>query len=593
MTGAGMDVLTLAAGEGASVFALDLLKILACAGMVAMALGRLGVAVIPGYVLAGALIGPHAVGIVGAGSSAEEIGTLATVMLMFGIGLHLDASSLRRGAATIVTVGVASTLGSAVLIAIAGLCFGLSMSASIAIGMALSLSSTAVVMRILQQRRELYTPHGRLSFGALLMQDLLVIAMLAVLPLLASVPDEAETAAEQIADPGGGPLLVVRNLIVLALLIVLGKLTLPKLMQEAARGASSEVVLVVAAAVALAAAVLSGLLGLSPELGAFVAGFLLSGTPFRHQLSAQISPIRDLFMAVFFTTVGLGLDIGAVVPLWWALIIGVVLTIAIKAVSVTVASWACGVGGAASLRSAAALAQGGEFSVVVLAAASSLALFDERVEAVVMGVVVVTLVLTPMLIDAGPWLAGRGASWSPPPWINRRGSLEAGAALPAEDDEGGIAEPEPCRVIVAGFGPVGRACVERFEQAGVPVSLIELNAKTVRTQLALGRRAVFGDVTVPEVLSSAGIDTAEAVLLTIPDQDATLKAVRAVRAMRPDVFIGARAHVLSMAMRAKDLGADHVIVEELAAAESMSRETIERLDAHRNRRISANTADAV
>ncbi len=311
-------MLTLAAGGApGGTMAIDLLMILACAGLVAVVFGRLGIAVIPGYLVAGALIGPDAIGLVSDADEIKGIASLATVLLMFGIGMHLDASVLRRGAGTILTIGVVSTLATGAIMMLCSRLFALGMSESIVIGMAMSLSSTAVVLRVLQQRRELYTTAGRVSLGVLLVQDLMVIGMLAAVPLLDKAPTSIPIAAS--VDPDGALLaLGDAALSVAGVLgvVLVGKLVLPRIMHEASKSSSTEVMLVVAVAAALGAAVVTGACGLSAELGAFLAGFLLAGTPFRYQLAGQISPLRDLFMAVFFTTVGLRVDLPELAASW-------------------------------------------------------------------------------------------------------------------------------------------------------------------------------------------------------------------------------------------------------------------------------------
>lgn len=569
---AGIATLTLGAGES-SGFGIDLLVTLACAGVVALLLGRLRLSVIPGYLIAGAIIGPHGLRFLSDATSINEMGDVAILLLMFGIGLHLDTSTLRRGAASIVTVGVISTVLSSTLLTLAALAFGLSVPTAIVGGMALSLSSTAVVLRILQQRREMYTTTGRLSFGVLLVQDLVVIGMLAAIPILATW-NEAP-----VDEPGQGASMVALEAAVavfgLAALIGVGRLLLPRLMFEAARHSAAELLLVLAAAVALGAAAIMGWVGLSPALGAFVAGFLLSTTPVRHQLSGQISPLRDLFMAVFFTTVGLSIDLAAVAPLWWVVGTAVVVLLAVKAGSIAASSWLVGASGQIAIRAGVSLAQAGEFSLVVIAAGAEAGLLDATVAAVLIAVVVVSLIVTPALLESAR-AAGVAFERVPPPgWIKSTALIEhppIADVLP--DADGPVEATTTPHVVVAGFGPVGRACVERLEQAGQPSTIIELNPKTVRTQMRLGRSIVYGDATNAEVLESAGIEHAAAVLLTMPDHDAVHRACKTARALRPDVYLAARTNTLHAAVIAKELGASDVVVEEIAAAEAMASRAI-------------------
>lgn len=557
-------MLTLAAG-GTGAIAVDLLVILACAGVIALALGRLRIAVIPGYLIAGALVGPHGVGLVSDAGRVGDIATIATVLLMFSIGMHLDTSSLRRGAFWIVLTGVVSTVLSTAALAGGALAFGVDARAALAVGMALSMSSTAVVMRLLQARRELYAAHGRISLGVLLVQDLLVVAMLALIPMLAGMGEAAPAEAGGHAsgiDSIGGALVA---LAAVGVLLAAGKLGLPRLMRVVAAGRHDELMLVVAAAAALGAAVLTGAVGLSPELGAFVAGFLLSATPFRHHLSGQITPLRDLFMAVFFTVVGMSVDMALVGPVFWAVALGVVVVVAVKSVGIALSAWACGAATPVAVRSGVALGQSGEFSLLVLSVAAGAGLLSDQAQAVAIAVVVVTLILTPGLLAGGQRAAAALGRVPPAPWFRVPPIREAGTP-----DEGGE-HARAARAIIAGYGPIGRACAARMQALGVPFVVVEMNARTVWAEASRGVPIMYGDITNAEVLENAGIDRAEAIVLTMPDRDVMVRAVRLIRRLCPDIRVGVRVTLEQVGEEARAAGADEVVVEESAAADALAR----------------------
>ncbi|MFG0305154.1 MAG: cation:proton antiporter [Phycisphaerales bacterium JB040] len=572
----------LGAGGGPAPFAVDLLKILACAGLVAAVLGRLRIAVIPGYLIAGAIIGPGGLGLIGDSDTVGEITSVATVLLMFGIGLHLDTSALRQGAASIVAAGVLSTVGSAMLATPIAMAFGLTPPEAIAVGLAVSMSSTAVVMRLLQQKRELYSAHGRMCFGILLVQDLLVVVMLSLLPVLADMGPGSEpeatpsVAIDEAASGYSASPPIWLALVTVALMIAVGKLVLPWFMQQVARGRSEEILLVIAAAVALGAAVLTGRVGLSPELGAFVAGFILSSTPFRFQLSGQISPMRDLFMAVFFTAVGLELNLTGILPQLHVVLACTLIVLVMKTTVIAGVAWGVGASMPVAIRSGLTLAQAGEFSLLLVATAGGLGLLGAEVSSVLIATIVLTLILTPTLDTLGAGLSGRIMHLPVAPWFKQAAIGATPVLADIEDDEDAcpVQAASPCRVIVAGFGPVARACVERLDREGISCTIVELNPHTVRTQAALGRSIIYGDVTNPEVLERAGIDRAEAIIITMPDHEAMLRAVSIARRMRPDIDIAARANLLSVAMRAKELGASRVAVEEIAVAEHLAKHAI-------------------
>ena len=561
----------LAAGDGPGSMGVDLLWILASAAVVTMVLNRLKVSAIPGYLVTGMVVGPYALGLVSSPESIAGISGLALVLLMFGIGLHLDISGMRGGLISIVLVGVGTTLANAVCIALPLLVIGLDPAMAAVVGMALCMSSTAVVMKILAARRELQKVHGRVIFGTLLIQDLVVIGFLALIPVLAdSGGDEARTTMELVGS-------FALKTAGAAGLILAGKLVLPRVIAEAARG-GGEVLLVVSAAAALAAGTATAALGFSAELGAFLAGFMLASTPMRHQLSGQMAPLRDLFMAVFFTTVGMSVDPAILPDMWWAIGMGVLVTLAVKATVIGGVCWLAGLRAPVAGLVGLGLAQAGEFSLVLIQVGERNGIFppDSRVDDATISVVIVTLIVTPALIKVGETLGTTSLGrFGAPKWIGRK------LLAPMDDD---VATGAACpttggHALVVGYGPVGRAVSDRLDLNGVPLVILELNPRTVQKQRALGRTVLFGDATNEEVLMSAAVDKASAVVITIPDDDAAIRASAAVRRLNPTVYLAVRTNVLSRAMRAREAGADHVVVEEIEAADAMAREVVDAVKA--------------
>lgn len=540
----------------------DLLVILATAAVVTLAFRRLRLATIPAFLVAGALIGPSALGFVASIDRIQAIGQLATILLMFMIGLNLDLRQVRTGMVSILLIGLASTIGTTLVVLLCAAAVRMPLPAGLTIAMAVAMSSTAAVLRLLLQRRELHQNHGRICLGVLIVQDLLVVVALAALPLLAATSPDTHAAAETWT----GRVLALASdaatsVGAFGLLILLGRLVLPRLMHLAA-SAGAEILLLIAAAVGLGAALLTGYLGFSAELGAFLAGFLLAPTPFRHQLSGQLVPMRDLFMAVFFVSVGLTIDVPLVGRLWWVVLVASVGLTLTKTLTIGLAAWCLGAPPRVSVRAGLALAQAGEFTLVILGAGRRLGTVDDLAADAIIAVVAVTLFLTPSLIGLGTFLAHRMEHWPTAPWLRR-------TALSAPDPH---TEATTGHIIVAGFGPVGRSVTDRLTQLGLPCTIIELNPATVRRQAALGRHVVYGDASNPDVLMSAGVERARAAILTIPDDHAMFRAVRAIRELNPGLFIAARAHVLSRALQARQLGADYVVVDETATAEAMARE---------------------
>lgn len=558
----------------------DLLVILAVAGLVGVLLRRLHLAVIPGYLLAGAIIGPHAIALVNDSQSLASITQIATILLMFTLGLHMDLTRLRGGLGRLIGVTVLSLAVSILLCWPICRVLGLSWPGALAASMAFGISSTAVVIRVLMQRGELEQVPGRLTFGVLVVQDLFAMILLAFLPLLALWNGVR-------GAPGSEPLspVAIFSAACLAIggvaaMIVVGRLLLPRLLREAASDGSGEVLLVVSSAVALGAAALTSLLKLSPELGAFLAGFLLAGTNFRYQLAGQLIPLRNLFMAVFFTAIGMDVPVRTVIDQWWVLALFVPAMMGAKALATGVSAWGLGVSPAVAVISAVALAQGGEFSLVMLRVAKDLGLASDDAYGLMVAAIVLSLMITPVTMEWSHALGHRVAHWPHVPWLRTAawgGSKSITRPTSTESEGVAATDSSPGHVIIAGFGPVGSAVADELERKQIPVVIIDLNPKTIAKHQGMGRTVIFGDASNHDVLASAGLERAQALVLTMPDEDAVLRACRASRSIKPDIFIAARALYLSRALKVMQEGADHTVVEEMATAEVMAQQVMMKL----------------
>jgi Kef-type K+ transport system membrane component KefB len=584
----------LAETGGTAGVATDLMLILLVASVVATIFARLKLEAIPGYLVAGAILGPKAFGLVGTSESVGRISQLAVVLLLFSIGLQLDARAIGRGMVHILGIGVASTAALIAMVFPVLVWAGLSPGAALAIAMPLTLSSTAVLVRVVGARRENRSVHFRVGLGTSIVQDLGSVVMLAILPFLA--PAGGEGGAGGGAGGPGGPTLLDAEWLAslpawaevlaragigvggIVVLVTIARYALPMMLRWISQTGSSELMLVFSGAVALAAAIGTSLLGFSAEMGAFLAGFLLASTPFRHQLAGQFAPVRDILMAVFFTAVGLNVDVRILVDSWHVVLLGTIGVVLAKIITIGGTGWAMGLSPRSAWLTSVYLANAGEFALVVLGAAQGLGILTDTQTGLTIAVVLATLVVCPSLVVPAH-LASGWVSRAPLAWWIRSTALrsdvpvgEGSSSVPSDAGE------EPAKVVIAGFGPVGRAIADRLIVAGVSIVIVELNPSTVERQSRLGkRRIVYGDVTNPEVLESAGVSRAAAVILTIPDEQTTLRACRECRRLNPGAFIAVRTAFLSGMFQATQLGADHVVVEELAAADVMQREVLAQL----------------
>jgi CPA2 family monovalent cation:H+ antiporter-2 len=332
------------------------------------------------------------------------------------------------------------------------------------------------------------------------------------------------------------------------------------LLRESARETSGEVMMIVSIAVAIAAGLLTQAVGFSMELGAFIAGFLLASTPFRHHLSGQIAPLRDLFMAVFFTSLGMNVYPEVVMKYWWAVLVGGAVMAGMKAGLIGLASWTFGATPAVAVRVGLALAQGGEFSLVLIGLAEDRGILGETVSDNAIAIVVISLMLTPALVDVGRRWSERWTGIRCAPWI-AHGTSDISQEPVAR-------RPGPF-VIIGGFGQVGRAIGRALDDSHIFFSIVEMNAETARRQLLDGREVVYGDVANTEVLETAGLEFANALVLTMPDEPSVLRACAAARRKRAGIFIAVRMGMASHGRAASELGADVVIAEELEAAKAL------------------------
>lgn len=566
----------------------DLLVILGACAVVAMLLQRIKLAVIPGFLLTGALVGPHASGLVSSPQRLDEISHLAIVLLMFGIGLQLHIDAVRHRLGRMVMIGLLSCFASVGLCMPVALLFGLDAPAALAVAMGFSLSSTAVVLRLLAQRREMDGLRGRMSLSILVVQDLIVLAMLASIPALAqwSGAEGIEAADEGTIWQGieGWQRFFLDESLRLGgvvLLIIAFRYLAPKILAEALRGRSLEVLTITALASAFFFASAVEYLGFSLEMGAFLAGFLLAGTPFRDHLAAQVRPMRDVLIAVFFTTVGMKIELWIIWNEATAILLATGLLIVLKTVAIGGACWAMGTRGGVALATGLTLSQAGEFSLVFVGLAGQAGVFDAQMTGSAIAVVVLSLIATPALVALSPRAAVLAKGWRAAPWF--------GSTM---DDPVSAHDPERApKMVIAGFGIVGRCVVENLEHMGYTCVVVELNHKTVLRE-ATKRTMVFGDIADDDILDAVGVEDCAGIVLTIPDADAVARACRVIRRRNADVPILARSSLLGRTRRIEAAGADAVAVDELACADAMLGLVMQRIVSRLVAEASAETEDA-
>jgi monovalent cation:H+ antiporter-2, CPA2 family len=510
-----------------------------------MVAARAGVPSIVALIVAGVVAGPSGLRLVTSQENVDILAEIGVALLLFTAGMEFSLKELRRMWRSIVPGGLAQV---AFTMALTGgaiaLVFGGSVARIAIVGLFVALSSTAVVLKELARKNLLHSPYGRLAVGVLLLQDIVVIAVLASVPTLLGSGGGAH-------GNGGGHLgAVLLNLAVVSGgVLLIGRVLLPWLLRLAA-SLSREAFSLSVLLASVGTAYLAASLGLSMAAGAFLAGLILAEGEFSHQVHADVRPLRDLLASLFFISIGMLLDVRAMLP-----ILPLVLAVAaaIMVVKSAVAAGSVAITGAplrVAFATGFALAQVGEFSFVLGRAALNGGVISPEWWQVLLGASVITMALTPTMIGAAPGLAARLA----------RGRCVTPSSL--AEHHGTLRD----HVVILGYGIGGQLLARSLAELSVPHVILELNGATVRTARESGINIHYADVSAPEPLEAAGVAHAAAVVVVISDPDASERAVRAVREQAPHVPIITRTRYRLEAERLTRSGATLAVAEELEAS---------------------------
>ena len=513
----------------------ELVIVYAIALGIIMAAGRLGVPPIIALIGAGILSGPSGLGVISTAEDVDQLAEIGIVLLLFTVGLEFPMRELRRIWKPVVSGGALQLALTAALAAGIAVFAGLSVRAAIFVGLFLALSSTAIVLKELARHNRLDSAPGRITTGVLLFQDLAVVVLLLVAPMLAGAVDAA-------AVPG----VVGRAALALAGIVAIGRLALPALFRLVTACGQREAFPLAVLVGSVGTALLGASLGLSMALGAFLAGLVLAGSEFSHQAHAEVRPLRDLLTSLFFISVGMLVDGPAALrnlPLVAGIAIAAVI---LKGVAAAGALAASGTPARVTAIAAISLAQVGEFSFVLGRDALELGLIPSDTWQLLLPASVLTMLAAPTLVGLAPRIAERVHA----------------AALDADDGTGAAAAGH---VLVLGFGVGGRLVATALRDMGIPYRVIDINGATVRESRASGEPISYGDVTAPDTLTSAGLARARAVVVVLSDPDAAMKVVRTAARLAPHVPVLVRARYRAEAIRLQEAGAT-AVAEELEAS---------------------------
>lgn len=515
----------------------DLVRVVAllAAGVVAVPIfRRLGLGSVLGYLAAGLAIGPFGLKLFTDPQAILHVAELGVVLFLFLIGLEMQPSHLWRLRREIFGLGVAQVLACGVLLTLVCLAAGFPLVVSFLAAMGFVLSSTAIVMQILEERGDVSTPRGQRIVSILLLEDLSIVPLLALVAFIA--PAE-----------GGGVRWqeIALGMAAVAALILAGKYLLSPLFRLLANSGAREVMTAAALLVVLGAALLMQVGGLSMAMGAFLAGVLLSESTFRHQLEADIEPFRGILLGLFFISVGMSLDLTVFREQWPLILAGTAALMLVKSAGVYTVARLIHAKHAESLYRAVLLAQGGEFAFVLYAAAAAAGIFDARTSAALTAIVILSMALTPVGVFALRWLMPRNEQ--------SMDGIEAASGL------GGS-------VLIIGFGRFGQVASQSLLARGFDIAIIDTDTDMIRSAADFGFKIYYGDGTRLDVLKASGAENARAIAVCIDDRAAANRIVQLAKSEFPHAKLLVRSFDREHSLKLIGAGVDYQVRETFQSA---------------------------
>ncbi|SMF76862.1 monovalent cation:proton antiporter-2 (CPA2) family protein [Allosphingosinicella indica] len=508
---------------------------------------RLGLGSVLGYLAAGLLVGPFALAVVTDAQTVLHVAEIGVVLFLFIIGLEMRPRRLWTLRRAIFGLGAAQVLTCGALLTLLAVAAGFTPAVAFIGAMGFVLSSTAVIMRMLEERGTLAAESGQRSIAILLFEDLSIVPLLAIVALLASL------AFGDAADARPAWLAITIAAGALAVVIAAGRWLLDPLFSILARTGAREVMTAAALLVVLGTALFMQWAGLSMAMGAFLAGVLLSESTFRHQLEADIEPFRGILLGLFFMSVGMSLDLSLVAAQWRFLLAGVILAMIVKAIGIYVVARIFGADRSESIHRTALFAQGGEFAFVLYSAALGAGVFDAETSAVMTAIVILSMALTPLVVI----------------FVDR---LPDSASI----DTTGVEKAEGLRgrVLVIGFGRFAQIVTQPLLARNVDLSVIENDVEMIQAAGNFGFKVYYGDGTRLDVLHASGAHKTEAILVCVDKPDAADKIVELCKAEFPYAKLYVRAFDRGHSLRLIEAGVEYQIRETFESAVVFSREVM-------------------
>ena len=521
------------------------LIVLCCAVIATTLFRRINLPPILAYLSVGAIVGPYSFQVIQDVHSIELLSELGVVFLLFMLGLEFSVSRMFAMRKAVFGLGSLQVIITSSLLIGICLLLQLPMITSLVIAGALALSSTAIVSRELIQRNELDSAHGQLSVGTLIFQDLAAVFFLILIPSLGSQGPQIDSAEIAIMFLEGATLLI--------LLFFVGRIIMPMLFHESARSGSSDVFVLTTLAAALLAAWITHAAGLSMALGGFLAGMMLGESRYRYQLEADIRPFRDVLLGLFFVSVGMQLDLVALLNNWYWVILFTVCLIVLKTLIITIIGTLLHKDPANSLRAGLSLSQGGEFGFALLALALGNNLIAPEINTIAVTTIIASMIITPLLMNHTYRLSR---------WLHQPPKQNAQPTdLP--DTPINLGHNLQKHVIICGFGRVGQIIARFLDQSKIPYIVVDNDPVRVMEASTAGEHICFGDARRDDVIAAVGAQHARMLILSFPDTDTSLAALKHLRNRFESLPILVRTPDDSCLEEFQNAGATEVIPEAL------------------------------
>lgn len=528
------------------MFLKDLLLVFTVSGLVVFSFHRLRVPAVVGLLVSGIVVGPHSLSLVPNIERVHLLAEIGVVVLLFTVGLEFSVSRLVAMSKTMWLVGLPQLL-LCILVSVAATWWYLgTVSQAVFVGMLVAMSSTAIVLKLLTDRGETTTVHGRIGVAVLLLQDLCVPVFVLLVPLL--TPEHPKGRSIWLS--------LVIGVVAVAAILAAGKYLVPHVLYQIVRTRNRELFLITIFVLCIGTATITALVGLSLALGAFLAGLALSESEFGQQTMAEALPFRDTLSSLFFVSIGMLLDVKFLFNHAPLVIASVLALILLKFASVTLPAILAKYPLRTAVLAGLAVAQIGEFSFVLASKGYEYNLLNYNDHQTLLAAAVLTMGVTPFLIASGPHLIDALGRVPALAWLGSHTPPDTASPRPDHAND---------HVLVAGYGSGGQILAEALTHAQIPHLFLDTNPDTVWVRRKQGAPILFGDCTRPSVLEHAGLKHARAYLVGISDPTATRRTVQIARQLAPQAHIIARTRHLSEMQELRRLGADHVILEELEA----------------------------